>query len=257
MRFWLFRLGLLGFAALVGLLFAEVTLRLSGVSYPRVTQRHDFRGTAYRPNVQWAQSDEGYAQIRTNSVGFRDQDWTIAKPDGTRRIAVLGDSYVDAVQVEEPARFTEQIGVALAPCRAGGGQSLQVMNFGQSGYGTAQELMTYRHDVSTYSPDLVILAFLSHNDLRNNSQRLQGDPGRPCFHLVDDQLTFDDSFRTSSFHVQPWWKRLFNAGRDHLRLLQLANETRQSLSGRAELARRQQVASALLEDTPDDAEIGL
>ena len=176
---WLFRICLVALAGLVGLGTAEVGLRILGVSHPRVSRRHDFRGTAYRPHVEWVQSGEGFAHIRTNSAGFRDDEWTIDTPDDTVRIAVLGDSYVDALQVEEPDRFSEQLGVALAPCEANAGQAIQVMNFGQSGYGTAQELMTYRHDVSTYAPDLVILAFLPHNDLRNNSRRLQGIPDAP------------------------------------------------------------------------------
>ena len=235
---WILRLMLVAVALAIGLTAVEVALRVAGVHRPRTGQRHDFRGTAYRPHVEWVQSGEGYAHIRTNSEGFRDDEWTVAKPAETVRIAVLGDSYVDALQVEEPNRFTERLVDALSACRSVDTTSLEVMNFGQSGYGTAQELLTFRHNVTKYSPDLVILAFLPHNDLRNNSPTLQGDTGRPYFVLDNDALVFDDSFRETRFHRQPWWKRLANFGRDHVRVMELAHNTRRRILRRAEGRRR-------------------
>src|SRR5689334_15791261 len=37
--------------------------------------------------------------VEVNSVGFRDQEHTLGKPSGTCRIAVLGDSFMEALQV--------------------------------------------------------------------------------------------------------------------------------------------------------------
>ncbi|HVT18767.1 MAG TPA: hypothetical protein VHQ90_21610 [Thermoanaerobaculia bacterium] len=52
-----------------------------------------------------------------------------------------------------------------------------------AGYGTAQELLTLRHEVWRYAPDLVLLAFYTGNDVRNNERRLEQDPSRPYFIL--------------------------------------------------------------------------
>jgi lysophospholipase L1-like esterase len=70
------------------------------------------------------------------------------------------------------------------------GQQVEVINFGVSGYGTAQELLALRHKAWRYDPDLVILAFLTGNDLRNNSRALQGG-NRPYFMYKGGELVLD------------------------------------------------------------------
>ncbi|MDE5108603.1 MAG: SGNH/GDSL hydrolase family protein, partial [Trichodesmium sp. St17_bin3_1_1] len=67
---------------------------------------------------------------------------------------------------------------------------------------TAQELMTLRHHVWDYQPDLVILAFYAGNDLSNNSPNLEHDHLRPYFVYKDGQLVADMSFRDLKF-----WQR--------------------------------------------------
>ena len=47
----------------------------------------------------WYQN-EFKVQIKHNSVGFRDLNRSILKPNGIKRIALLGDSSVSARQVE-------------------------------------------------------------------------------------------------------------------------------------------------------------
>ncbi len=76
------------------------------------------------------------------------------------------------------------------------------MNFGVQGYGTAQELMTLRHHVWDYSPDLVMLVFFAANDLRNNYRALEHDHLRPYFIYQDGKLVADMSFRNLKF-----WQR--------------------------------------------------
>lgn len=63
-------------------------------------------------------------------------------------------------------------------------------------FGTAQELLTLRSRAAFYAPDLVLLAFLSGNDVRNNSRRLEPDRRRPFFSLgADGAVVADMSFR--------------------------------------------------------------
>ena len=188
----------LGLGAGVGIV--EVGLRLSGFSNPVTSQRDDYCGTIRRPGVEYLQADEGRALVRFNAAGFRDEEWTLAKPADAFRIAVLGDSYVEAVQVALGERFTEMLERELDGTPAVGGRRVHVLTFGVSGFGTAQELMCLRHHVWQYSPDLVILAVTTGNDLRNNSRALQNDDGRPYFSYVNGSLTLDDSFRHSAAH---------------------------------------------------------
>jgi len=57
----------------------------------------------------------------------------------------------------------------LKGCNAFAGKQIEVLNFGVSGYGTAQELLSLRQDVWDYQPDMVLLAVTTGNDISDNS----------------------------------------------------------------------------------------
>ena len=47
--------------------------------------------------------------VEVNSAGFRDREHAIAKPPGTKRVVLLGDSFLEAVQVP----FEDSVAAAL------------------------------------------------------------------------------------------------------------------------------------------------
>jgi len=88
----------------VWLVAVEVVLRLFFVSPARIV--HDeVLGWHYAPNTTFLMPDQdsGYRRISTNSLGLN--DGPIAAKDGHRRILVLGDSYVEAIQLPRRASF--------------------------------------------------------------------------------------------------------------------------------------------------------
>ncbi|MEX0819712.1 MAG: SGNH/GDSL hydrolase family protein [Pirellulaceae bacterium] len=195
-------LATLGFA--VGLLLAEAVLRFAGIPAPSPYQPDRILGSRLKPNYAGWNVKEGKVFFRTNQAGFRDRDHAQTKPDDTLRIAVLGDSYCEAVQVELHETFWAVCERALNECEPSVGKKIEVLNSGVSGYGTAQELLMLRHHLWDYDPDLVVLAFLTGNDIRNNSKELETDSLKPFFTLVDDQLVLDDSFTQQPFFTSPW-----------------------------------------------------
>jgi hypothetical protein len=122
----------------------------------------------------------------------------VEKPPGTLRVVVLGDSMIEALQVDLEKTFTALLERQLNACGAFGGKKVEVLNLGVSSYGTAQQLLTYRHFGSKYSPDLVLIAFFAGNDVRNNSRSLEPDKVRPFFTLEGDRLAEDRSFAESA-----------------------------------------------------------
>ncbi|HYG08503.1 MAG TPA: SGNH/GDSL hydrolase family protein, partial [Pyrinomonadaceae bacterium] len=102
------------------------------------------------------------------------------------------------------------------------GKRVEVINFGVSGYGTAQELLTLREKVWAYAPDFVLLAMTTNNDITDNLRALKKTEEIPYFVYRDGRLTLDDSFRESrTFRLRH--SALNRAGRwirDHLRVLQ-------------------------------------
>jgi hypothetical protein len=123
-------------------------------------------------------------EIRTNSEGFRDIERRRAKPPDSTRIVVLGDSFVEAVEVDSQATFPRLLEQRLTEGSCT--RRFEVLNFGMRGYGTAQEYLLLEHRVLPYQPDIVVLAFFVGNDVYDNglqySMRYRPRPG-PFFRL--------------------------------------------------------------------------
>lgn len=107
--------------------------------------------------------------VQTNMWGFRDHERTLAKPAGTYRIALIGDSVVEAVHVQPNEVMNIQMEQML---RDKGYSNVEVLAFGIGGIGTTQELLLYENKIRQFHPDVVVLTF-SDNDVMNNSSTLQ------------------------------------------------------------------------------------
>jgi lysophospholipase L1-like esterase len=193
---WLRNVLLAAAGMVAGLALLEIGLQIVGISYANFYHADYYRGWSLRPGAEEWWRQEGNAYVRINSDGLRDVEHSKAKPLDTYRIAVLGDSFAEAMEVSLDEDFSSVMERKLAHCEALGGKRIEVINFGVSGYGTAQELITLRRKVWQYSPDAVILAITTSNDIRNNSRALEPEKRRPFFRLVDGHLVEDDSFRS-------------------------------------------------------------
>jgi len=192
--------------------------------------------------------------VRINSAGLRDREHERPKPPGTFRVAFLGDSYTEAMQVDASEAFWAVAERELARCPALAGRPVEAVNFGVAGYGTAQELETLRHEVWDYEPDAVVLAFLTGNDLRNNVRELESDPLRPFYVVRDGALVLDDSFLESREWqwTQTWWWRAKDVAMANLWTLQLVWESRNAFV-RNSLAPTQEDAEQPIYRPPPDA----
>ena len=219
------KLYLVLFGLLFGLLLCEIFLRVIGYSYPIFYATDYYRGFALRPGIEGRYQREGESYVRINSDGQRDREHPTTKPSDTVRIAVLGDSFAEAMHVPVAQTFWSLMERKLEECNAFAGKHVEVMNFGVSGYGTAQELMTLRQKVWDYSPDIVVLVFTTYNDIYDNSRALSKTQDVPYFTYRNGALVYDASFRDSSAYQ--WHdSKLSKLGRwfhDHLRLAQLVH----------------------------------
>jgi hypothetical protein len=220
------KLLLIAFGLVFGCVVGEIALRLGGYSYPQFYQPDESRGYALRPNMEGWYRKEGSAYIRINSDGLRDREHPNRKAPNTIRIAVIGDSYPEALPVPMEDAFWSILGAKLEQCGAFGGKKIEVINFGVSGYGTAQELITLREHVWDYSPDIVLLAVTTNNDISDNVRLLKKTDQVPYFSYHDGTLTLDDSFKAT--HTFRWRQsalgRLGRWIQDHSRLIQAVNQ---------------------------------
>lgn len=196
------KLLLLLFGLLFGVFMSEIFLRVIGYSYPLFYTTDSDRGFALQPGVEGHYQREGESYVRINSEGLRDREHAKPKPADTVRIAVLGDSFSEAMHVPMEQTFWSLLEHRLQECNAFPGKKVEVINFGVSGYGTAQELMTLRQRVWDYSPDLVVLAFTTYNDIYDNSRALSRTEEVPYFVYRNGELTYDGSFRDSATYRQ-------------------------------------------------------
>jgi lysophospholipase L1-like esterase len=205
----------------LALLVAELGLRLFGVSYPSFLRPDPITGWAHPPGAAGWFTLEGKGYVRINAAGFRGADWPVTKPPGVTRIAVLGDSYTEGVQVAEDSTFSAVLEREL---NAGGTGRYEVLNFGVGGFGTGQELIALRRYVFAYMPDVVILAFLTSNDVSDNSPTLKQGSDFPFFRDADGSLALDTTFlRSPRYRASMSWRaRLLRFVGRHSRLAQLA-----------------------------------
>jgi hypothetical protein len=196
------KLLLVMFGLVFGLVMSEIFLRVIGYSYPLFYTTDYYRGFALQPGVEGHYQREGESYVRISSDGLRDREHAKSKPADTVRIAVLGDSFSEAMHVPMEQTFWFLLERKLQGCNAFPGKKIEVINFGVSGYGTAQELMTLRQKVWDYSPDLVVLAFTTYNDIYDNSSALSRTEEVPYFVYRNADLVYDDSFRNSRTYLQ-------------------------------------------------------
>jgi SGNH hydrolase-like domain, acetyltransferase AlgX len=164
---------LAAFGAGMALLMLEVGVRVLHLMPDRFWKPDAKLGTALIPGATgwWTQEEhEFFVPVRINDGGRRDLDRTIEKPDGTLRIMLLGDSFVEAMQVPIEQTFARGLEQRLSAALA---RPVEVVSMGVSGYGTASEYLWYRDIGRTFHPDIVLLSFYPGNDVRNNSPTLE------------------------------------------------------------------------------------
>ena len=184
-------------ATLLAILAFEGVLRAIGWSNPIWYQPDAQLGWTLRPGVSGWYTKEGRGFVEVNADGRRDAAVPVEKPANVYRIAVLGDSYTEAMQVPIEKTFWALLPERLAACGFAKGKKIEALNFGVSGYGTAQELVALETRALRYRPDLVLLQFTNGNDVQNNSAALEQEKDRPFYRFgADGTLRADESFLT-------------------------------------------------------------
>ena len=90
-------------------------------------------------------------RVTTNSSGFRGQrEYAMARAPGTRRIVLLGDSFTFGFGAEDgevvSAVLEERLNAAEPGVRS------EVLNMGVSGFGQAEELVTWQERARDWRP---------------------------------------------------------------------------------------------------------
>lgn len=137
--------------------------------------RLDFRDDVvrYAPNQQgiWRVRDEIAAPYRINAQGWNSGigDYLRERRPGVARIAVVGDSFVEALQVA----YGDSLAEVLARVLTAGGQPAEVYRFGISGAPLSQYVYMVEREVTGYRPDWIVVNVV-HNDFDESYKFVQG-----------------------------------------------------------------------------------
>jgi hypothetical protein len=119
--------------------------------------------------------------VKINSLGLRGPERSIDKPPGVRRVLVLGDSFVLALEVPYEQTLTAQL-----EARASG--RVEAFAFGMTSYGQAQEWLWLKHTGVALQPDVVLLMVHLGNDIEDNHLPFGTGHSRPYFARQGDAL---------------------------------------------------------------------
>lgn len=123
------------------------------------------------------------ARFHFNAQGWNHaHDYQTVKPSGTRRVCIVGDSMIEALQVDPgDSMFVHASRIMSKPDRP-----VQWYAFGVSGWGTTHETAAISHYLLEYQPDTVIVMFVQ-NDPMDSSPFVPPSPSDgPRYHFDEN-----------------------------------------------------------------------
>ena len=140
----------------------EVRLAAAEGDDPEVFRESDVAAEAEGP-LGWAlePSAEGTFQeavVTTNSFGMRDREYTLEKPDGVLRIAVLGACYEMGGGVANDEVWEAVAEELLTERLAAEGRRVEILNFSVPGYDMLRLVTLLREKVPPFAPDVVAVS---------------------------------------------------------------------------------------------------
>jgi len=180
---------------IISLFLAEATIRIFPNKFVYFLGSENSISSVYDQDLGWMPAPSQKGQwpshcfdvypVSINSFGLRDGPW---KTGAGFKIAVLGDSYLQALQIPEGNYTSFILGRLL-------GQ--EVLNVANSGYGTIDELLAYRKLLKQRKPDITIIFFCC-NDIWNNScgvnKLLDWRHSQACAYLDQGELKIIKNF---------------------------------------------------------------
>ncbi len=193
---WLARTAAVLIGLLVPLLLLEIALRLFGPVLPgnydtgHYLERHPTLGHFNVPGFDgWIKTSEFTTRVTISPLGLRDPRTAYDRPPDVFRVLLLGDSFVEAVQVDASQTVAARLEAAL---QAQSSRRVEVVNAGVAGYGTGQEMLLFEQEGVKYDPQVVVVVVFLGNDIGDNSYRHDpqcGEPSsRPTFELDSERM---------------------------------------------------------------------
>ncbi len=135
----------------------------AGATFQSLFVTDDRVGYRLRPGAEvryW--TSEFDTTLAINTQGVRDDEPIGPKAAGERRVLILGDSYVFAVQVPFRDTMGERLEARLNETETG--HRWRVIDGGVQGYGPVEQWLFYRNVAAAFEPDVVLIMVSVAND---------------------------------------------------------------------------------------------
>jgi hypothetical protein len=172
---------------IVGIVLLETVFRIARIGEGESLEPSQTLGCVHMPGKMVTFRLEGYSHENLSSQRMRDVEHAIVKPAQVKRIAVLGDSTTEGLQVSMDETYTNQLQNRLNANAVGNKKSdrFEVLNFGCASYSTAQERLLYQQQVRQFKPDTVVVLYNFGDSAENIFVPQSADhvTPRPYFYL--------------------------------------------------------------------------
>ena len=176
---------LLTVSVLLTLLIMEVMLRFSGLAEmsTRFKCFDAVIGKVYCASTEGTFTRTTYSNhLVINSKGMVDREYPVTKPEGTLRVALLGDSFTASEYLPTKDKFEGLLERALSEQT---GKPVEILNFGISAIETWNQLQIFHLRAVKYQPDITFLVFFWGNDIRDNIGQLRANSPNPLLDEYD------------------------------------------------------------------------
>lgn len=189
------------------------------------------------PSRHHVYRDEDYSSYFVNSFGLVGKEPTSTEDKSIYRIAVFGDSLVEAFQVTPEEKFTELIEHMIIP--PVGYKGIEVWNFGFSGDNTGNAYARWLYQAKPLGFELVVFTFNDTDVIENRPQDVTEPLGAFLVKQPTGQFQLDESrnepqLSPLKLSLKAWFGRFFYSA------YTLRNRVAQNVSdmqGRLTLAR--------------------
>ena len=190
----------------LGMLLASVTLALvlaewwAPDAHVYVHLRHGGLETPYLPDSEAdLVTPEFSVRYRINALGFRDAPRRVAKPPGTRRVLVLGDSHAAGWGVEQNETFAARLEAHL-------GAEVEVWNTAKHAGCAVWYVLQARDFRERFDPDLLVVQLFDNDpsDSATLEERFPRDEDGRLLE-VPDRYRWETGVAAG---VSRWWRHL-------------------------------------------------
>lgn len=184
-------LSILKFSAafIFAMILLEIFFRFSEVFLPSIVYDDPKLGLLRKPNAQIFSLNEGFGMGMVNEYGYLGPGYPKEKKENTLRIALIGASMVQGLELFDRYHFRKLLEDKLTSLT---GKKVEVLNFGRGGIDLRGSYTTYKYIASEFHPNINLI-FLGRASFTGKDDK----PG-PGYKVQNDSLIIDYSFAESS-----------------------------------------------------------